>query len=80
MLALAGARLGVRSACELTIVNADKPPITPESAAARLARFSEDDAVWLTREARNCPAITVATALDRPPDWRRTPSPMRVIR
>ena len=49
MLALAGVRLGVRAAYELTVVNADKPPITPKAAAARLAHFTEDDTIWLTR-------------------------------
>ena len=48
MLATAAARLRIRAAYELAIVNPDKPPLSPEDAAARLARFAEGDSVWLT--------------------------------
>ena len=51
MLATAAARLGAgsRAAYELAIANPDKPPLSPEDAARRLARFAGDDVVWLTR-------------------------------
>lgn len=71
MLALAAARLGAAGgACELAILNPDKPPLSPGDAAARLAGFSDAEAVWLTRaptfpeKARIFPGATFAVGVD----------------
>lgn len=72
MLATGAARLaaGTGGAFELAIVNPDKPPLSPEDAAARLARFAGDEAVWLTRaptfpeKARIFPGATFAVGVD----------------
>ena len=76
MLAAAAARLGAGAgaaagaAFELAIVNPDKPPLSPEDAAARLAGFAGDETVWLTRaptfpeKARIFPGGTFAVGVD----------------
>ena len=76
MLAAAAARLGAGTgaaagaAFELAIVNPDKPPLSPEDAAARLAGFAGDETVWLTRaptfpeKARIFPGATFAVGVD----------------
>ena len=80
MLATAAIRLGTASglgpgagtgaAFELAIVNPDKPPLSPEDAAERLAGFAGDEAVWLTRaptfpeKARIFPGATFAVGVD----------------
>ena len=72
MLATGAARLGADTgaAFELAIVNPDKPPLSPEYAAARLAGFTGDEAVWLTRaptfpeKARIFPGATFAVGVD----------------
>ena len=70
MLELAAARLRTAGAYELAIVNPDKPPLSPEEAARRLARFSGAEAVWLTRaptfpeKARIFPGATFAVGVD----------------
>ena len=71
MLALAAARLGgAGGACELAILNPDKPPLSPGDAAARLAGFTDAEAVWLTRaptfpeKARIFPGTTFAVGVD----------------
>ena len=72
MLATGAARLGAGTgaAFELAIVNPDKPPLSPEDAAARLAGFAGDEAVWLTRaptfpeKARIFPGATFAVGAD----------------
>lgn len=72
MLATGAARLGADTgtAFELAIANPDKPPLSPEDAAARLAGFAGDEAVWLTRaptfpeKARIFPGATFAVGVD----------------
>ena len=72
MLATGAARLGTGTgaAFELAIVNPDKPPLSPEDAAVRLAGFAGDEAVWLTRaptfpeKARIFPGATFAVGVD----------------
>ena len=72
MLATGAARLdtGTGAAFELAIINPDKPPLSPEDAAARLAGFAGDEAVWLTRaptfpeKARIFPGATFAVGAD----------------
>ena len=72
MLGVAATRLGTRTgaAFELAIVNPDKPPLSPEDAAARLAGFAGDEAVWLTRaptfpeKARIFPGAAFAVGVD----------------
>ena len=72
MLGVAAARLGTDTgaAFELAIVNPDKPPLSPEDAAARLAGFAGDEAVWLTRaptfpeKARIFPGAAFAVGVD----------------
>ena len=72
MLGVAAARrgTGTGAAFELAIVNPDKPPLSPEDAAARLAGFTGDEAVWLTRaptfpeKARIFPGATFAVGVD----------------
>ena len=70
MRAVAAARLGTPAACELAIVNPDKPPLSPEDAAARLARFSGSEVMWLTRaptftdKAQVFPGATFAVGVD----------------
>lgn len=72
MLTTGAARLGTGTgaAFELAIVNPDKPPLSPEDAAARLAGFAGDEAVWLTRaptfpeKARIFPGATFAVGVD----------------
>ena len=70
MLRIAAARLATVAACELAIVNPDKPPLSPGDAAARLARFTGNEAVWLTRaptfpeKARIFPGATFAVGVD----------------
>ena len=79
MLATGTARLGTgtgasaasaSAAFELAIVNPDKPPLSPEDTAARLAGFAGDEAVWLTRaptfpeKARIFPGATFAVGVD----------------
>lgn len=72
MLATGAARLGAGTgaAFELAIVNPDKPPLSPADAAARLAGFAGDEAVWLTRaptfpeKARIFPGATFAVGVD----------------
>ena len=71
MLALAAARIGgAGGACELAILNPDKPPLSPGDAAVRLAGFSDAEAVWLTRaptfpeKARIFPGATFAVGVD----------------
>ena len=72
MLATGAARLGTGTgaAFELAIVNPDKPPLSHEDAAARLAGFAGDEAVWLTRaptfpeKARIFPGATFAVGVD----------------
>ena len=68
----AAARRGARggAAFELAILNPDKPPLSPEEAAARLSRFAGAEAVWLTRaptfpeKARIFPGATFAVGVD----------------
>ena len=70
MLATAAARLGTGAAFELAIVNPDKPPLSPADSARRLARFSGNEAVWLTRaptfteKAQIFPGATFAVGVD----------------
>ena len=70
MLALAARLGGARGAYELAILNPDKPPLSPGAAAARLAGFSDAEAVWLTRaptfpeKARIFPGATFAVGVD----------------
>ncbi len=74
MLATGAARLGAGistgAVFELAIANPDKPPLSPEDAAARLAGFVGDEAVWLTRaptfpeKARIFPGATFAVGVD----------------
>ena len=71
MLALAAARLGAAGgAYELAILNPDKPSLSPGDAAARLAGFSDAEAVWLTRaptfpeKARIFPGAAFAVGVD----------------
>ena len=74
MLATATARLGSgagdAAAFELAILNPDKPPLSPEEAAARISRFAGAEAVWLTRaptfpeKARIFPGTTFAVGVD----------------
>ena len=72
MLATGAARLGAGTgvAFELATVNPDKPPLSHEDAAARLAGFAGDEAVWLTRaptfpeKARIFPGATFAVGVD----------------
>ena len=76
MLATAAGRLGAGTgaaagaAFELAIANPDKPPLSPEDAAARLAGFAGDETVWLTRaptfpeKARIFPGATFAVGVD----------------
>jgi len=58
------------AAFELAIRNPDKPPLPPEETAARLARFTSAEAVWLTRtptfpeKARIFPGVTFAVGVD----------------
>lgn len=46
---IAEALTGKSAAFELSIVNVDKPPLTPEVIQARLRQFHGRSAVWLTR-------------------------------
>ena len=47
--ALAGARLGAPVEFELSVANVEKPPLSPEEIARRLAHFDPArEAVWLT--------------------------------
>ena len=70
MLEMAGARLRTAGAYELAVLNPDKPPLSPEDAAARLDRFAGHEAVWLTRaptfpeKARIFPGATFAVGVD----------------
>ena len=70
MRVVAAARLGIPTAYELAIVNPDKPPLSQEDAAARLARFSGSEEVWLTcaptftEKARIFPGATFAVGVD----------------
>lgn len=70
MLGVAAARLAADAAYELAMVNPDKPPLSAEDAAARLARFGRNEAVWLTRaptfpeKARIFPAAAFAVGVD----------------
>lgn len=70
MLGLAAARFGDRGAFELAVRNPDKPPLSPEDAAARLSGFAAGEAVWLTRaptfpeKARIFPGATFAVGVD----------------
>ena len=70
MLEVAGARLRTAGAYELAILNPDKPPLSPEDAAARLDQFTGHEAVWLTRaptfpeKARIFPGTTFAVGVD----------------
>ena len=71
MLAISAARFDAAGAAfELAIVNPDKPPLSPEDAARRLARFAGDEVVWLTRaptfpeKARIFPGTTFAVGVD----------------
>ena len=70
MLEMAAARLRTAGAYELAILNPDKPPLSPEDAAARLDRFAGHEAVWLTRaptfpeKARLFPGATFAVGVD----------------
>ena len=65
-----GPGAGAAAAFELAIVNPDKPPLSAEDAAARLARFAGVEAVWLTRaptfpeKARIFPGTTFAVGVD----------------
>ena len=64
----AGTRAG--AAYELAVANPDKPPLSPEAAAARLARFAGTETVWLTlaptfpEKARIFPGVTFAVGVD----------------
>ena len=74
MLGVAAARLGADTGTgaefELAIANPDKPPLSPEDAAARLSGFAGDEAVWLTgaptfpEKARIFPGATFAVGVD----------------
>jgi hypothetical protein len=44
--------LGARPAVEISILNADKPPLDYFEIERRLAQFASDQSVWLTRAAR----------------------------
>ena len=65
-----GSGAGTAAAFELAIANPDKPPLSAEDAAARLARFAGAEAVWLTRaptfpeKARIFPGTTFAVGVD----------------
>ena len=64
-----GTRTGA-AAYELAVANPDKPPLSPEDAAARLARFTDTEEVWLTlaptfpEKARIFPGATFAVGVD----------------
>lgn len=64
----AGSRAG--AAYELAVVNPDKPPLSPEAAAVRLARFTGAETVWLTlaatfpEKAHIFPGVTFAVGVD----------------
>ena len=66
----AGDEAGAVTAFELAIVNPDKPPLSAEDAAARLAHFASAEMVWLTRaptfpeKARIFPGATFAVGVD----------------
>jgi len=70
MLGVAAARLATDAAYELALANPDKPPLSAEDAAARLARFGRNEAVWLTRaptfpeKARIFPGAAFAVGVD----------------
>ena len=71
MLELAADRLdGTGAAFELAIVNPDKPPLARDDTARRLARFADNEVVWLTRaptfpeKARIFPGTTFAVGVD----------------
>ena len=70
MLELAAARLRTAGAYELAILNPDKPPLTRDDTARRLARFADSEAVWLTRaptfpeKARIFPGVAFAVGVD----------------
>lgn len=70
MLGIATDRVGTGGAYELAILNPDKPPLSRENAAARLAGFAAEEAVWLTRaptfpeKARIFPGATFAVGVD----------------
>ena len=74
MLEVASARLGTDAgggaAYELAIANPDKPPLSPEDAAACLARFTDTETVWLTlaptfpEKARIFPGTTFVVGVD----------------
>lgn len=71
MLAVAADRLDAAGpAFELAIVNPDKPPLAREDTARRLARFADNEAVWLTRaptfpeKARIFPGAAFAVGVD----------------
>src|SRR5947207_12169543 len=49
--AAAAARLGVPVAFELSVANVDKPELTAEEVARRVARFAGVGPVWVTRAA-----------------------------
>jgi hypothetical protein len=51
MAELAAKRLGAEVAFELSIANVDKPPLSSAIVAERLAQFSQDEFVWVTRAA-----------------------------
>jgi hypothetical protein len=46
---VAGRRLGVPVAFELTVINADKPPLDPTDLMRRLTQFVHIAPIWLTR-------------------------------
>lgn len=70
MIGVAAARLAADAAYELAIANPDKPPLSAEDAAARLARFGRNEVVWITRaptfpeKARIFPGAAFAVGVD----------------
>jgi hypothetical protein len=50
--AVAGRRLGAAVHFELSVANADKPDLSPDEVARRVAQFAGVGPVWVTRAAR----------------------------
>jgi hypothetical protein len=67
---VAGREVGAPVAFELTVVNADKPPLEDEEARRRLAQFTWKAPLWLTRaptfteKAAQFPAATFVVGTD----------------
>jgi hypothetical protein len=67
---VAGRRLGVPVAFELTVINADKPPLDPADVMQRITQFVGIARIWLTRsptfaeKARLFPGTTFVVGVD----------------